>query len=121
MNVSPARCSLLIGLLVLMLVSVPRYYLGGHDTHLAMLLLGGVGAATLAIYQWWQLSADHRHLLGVLVRRLAALLAAGIVLMGLWQALFATWTGWPVLVSHGATLGLLLHAMGLWWKPSAAP
>ena len=118
MHASSARCSLLVGLLMLMLASAPRYYLDGHDTHLIMLSFGGIAVAALAFFHWWQLASEWRANLKALIRRLAALMIGGIVIMGLWHALFGAWSGWPLLLSHGATLGLLLHALGLWWKPA---
>ncbi|SEM23955.1 hypothetical protein [Halomonas caseinilytica] len=118
MAASPERCSLLVGLLILMVVSVPRYLAGGHDTHLALMAIGGVAVASLAVFQWWRLSAALRAELPGLMRRLVICLVVGLLVMGIWHALFGAWSGWPLLVSHGATLGLLLHALGLWWKPA---
>ncbi|WP_275287730.1 hypothetical protein [Halomonas elongata] len=118
MTASPERCSLLTGLLILMLVSVPRYLSGGHDTHLALMSIGGVAVASLAVFQWWLLPAESRATLPALMRRLVACLVVGLLAMGIWHALFGAWSGWPLLVSHGATLGLLLHALGMWWKPA---
>ncbi|MDR5858630.1 hypothetical protein FZZ93_04930 [Halomonas eurihalina] len=117
MSASPERCSLLLGLLILMVASVPRYLVGGHDTHLALLAIGGVAVASLTVFQWWLLPAELRAVLPTLMRRLIACMAIGLLAMGIWHALFGAWSGWPLLVSHGATLGLLLHALGVWWKP----
>ncbi|MDT8893773.1 hypothetical protein RSO41_03820 [Halomonas sp. I1] len=118
MTASPERCSLLIGVLILMGGSMPRYVIGGHDTHLTLMLIGGVAVAALAAFQWWLLPTESRAALPALIRRLVACLVVGLLAMGIWHALFGAWSGWPLLVSHGATMGLLLHALGLWWKPA---
>ncbi|CBV42407.1 hypothetical protein [Halomonas elongata] len=119
MAASSERCSLLAGLLILMAASVPRYLAGGHDTHLALLAIAGVAVAALAVFQWWLLPVASRAALPALMRRLVACLVIGLLATGIWHALFGAWSGWPLLVSHGAALGLLLHALGLWWKPAA--
>lgn len=111
---TPERLSLLLGLLALMLASLPRYLLAGHQTRLTLLLIAVAVVAAVALTHWRLLGVASRARLPGLLRRLLACLALGAVVMAGWQGLVAGWQGWPVLASHGATLGLLLHALGLW-------
>ncbi|RTR06273.1 hypothetical protein [Halomonas nitroreducens] len=114
---TPERLSLLVGLAVMMLASVPRYLSGAYQTRLTLLLIAIAAVAVVAVVHWRLLAAEARARLPALMRRLAACLVAGVVAMGAWQGLAAGWGGGALLASHGATLGLLLHALGLWWKP----
>ncbi|MFW3616439.1 hypothetical protein [Billgrantia antri] len=119
MNASPTaeRLSLLTGLLILMLATVPRYLAGGHDNRLTLIIIAIGVVAVVAMLNWRMLGADERSRLPRLGRRLALSLVAGLALMGLWHALFTDWMSWQLLIAHGATLGLLLHALWLWGRP----
>lgn len=120
MRSSPERTSLMLGLVVLMLVSVPRYQVGGHETRLLM-ALAFAGAVTIAAaFHWRQLSPSSRERLPMLLRRLLACLVGGVAAIGLWHLLSGGWIGWELLISHGAGLGLLAHALWLWWTPREA-
>ncbi|ATJ82901.1 hypothetical protein [Halomonas beimenensis] len=114
---TPERFSLLLGLAVVMLVTLPRYLLGGHQSRLTLLGVALVVVIGVALAHWRLLADEARRRLPALLRRLAVCLVAGVALTAGWQLLAAGWQGWAILVSHGATLGLLLHALGLWWKP----
>ncbi len=117
MAASPERCSLLVGLLILMVVSVPRYLAGGMipiwldgDRWCRRGIVGRLPVVAIVCGVACRAAR--------LMRRLVICLVVGLLVMGIWHALFGAWSGWPLLVSHGATLGLLLHALGLWWKPA---
>lgn len=111
------RLSLLAGLLVLMLATVPRYLAGGHDNRLVLILVALVAVAGAAVMTWRMLDAAERTRLPLLGKRLGMSLLAGLVLVGIWHALFTAWISWQLLIAHAATLGLLLHALWLWWRP----
>lgn len=115
---TPERLSLLLGLALLMLATVPRYLVGGHGTRLNLILMALVVVLVVAILQWRLLAAEARARLPRLLGRLGACLVAGLAGMGAWHALFSDFIGWELLISHAATLGLLLHALWL-WKASA--
>ncbi|WP_111411774.1 hypothetical protein [Billgrantia lactosivorans] len=115
------RLSLLTGLVVLMLATIPRYLAGGNDNRLMLISLALLVVAAVALLNWRMLGAEERARLPRLARRLALSLVAGLALMGLWHALFSAWISWQLLIAHGATLGLLLHALWLWWQPVGTP
>ncbi|ERS83880.1 MULTISPECIES: hypothetical protein [unclassified Halomonas] len=113
---TPERLSLVLGLLLLMLATIPRYLVGGHDSRLNLILLALAVVAAVAVVQWRLLEAEARKRLPRLLGRLGGCLAAGLAGMGLYHALFTDFIGWELLIAHGATLGLLLHALSLWVK-----
>ncbi|MDZ7852814.1 MAG: hypothetical protein U5L98_09280 [Halomonas sp.] len=113
---TPERLSLLLGLGILMLATLPRYLAGGHETRLSVMLMALAVVALVILLQWRLLSAEARSRLPALLRRLGLSLVAGTIVMALWHTLTSDFFGWELLVSHGATLGLLLHALSLWVK-----
>ncbi len=113
---TPERLSLMVGMVLLMLATIPRYLVGGHDNRLNLILIALVVVAGVAIANWRLLEDEARARLPQLIRRLAASLVAGLAGMGLFHALFTDFIGWELWIAHGATLGLLLHALGLWMR-----
>jgi len=114
MTSTAERLSLLLGLGILMLATLPRYLVGGHETHQSLILMALAVVAVASVLQWRQLSSEARSRLPALLRRLGLCLGVGVAVMTLWHALTSDFFGWELLVSHGATLGLLLHALWLW-------
>ncbi|TVP48436.1 MAG: hypothetical protein EA345_09095 [Halomonas sp.] len=112
---SPERISVAVGLCLVMLAAVPRYMAGGHETRQTLIVIAVVLVASAAIVQWRMLSVDARQRLPGLLKRLAVMMLLGMVGMGVWHALFTDWISWQVFISHGATLGILIHALSLWW------
>lgn len=110
------RFSVLTGVCVVILATVPRYVAGGHDTRQTLILMALVVVAIVTAFQWRLLPAEDRNRLPRLITRLAVWLVTGVVLMTAWHAMVSDWFSWQLLLSHGATLGLLLHALGLWWS-----
>lgn len=113
---SPERVSVALGLCLVMLAALPRYMAGGHQTRQTLIVIALVVVASAAIVQWRMLSAEARQRLPRLLKRLVAMMLLGMVIMGGWHALFTDWISWQVFTSHGATLGVLLHALSLWWE-----
>ena len=111
------RLSLMAGLLILMVATLPRYLAGGHDNRLLLILMAIVAVAVVALFHWRLLGEQERAKLPLLARRLGLALVAGLALMSGWHALFTAWISWQLLLAHGATLGLLLHALWVWWRP----
>lgn len=112
---SPERISVALGLCLVMLAVMPRYWAGGHDTRQTLIVIALVLVASATLVQWRMLSAALRQKLPGLLKRLALMMLLGMAGMGIWHALFTEWISWQVFISHGATLGLLLHALSLWW------
>lgn len=113
---SAERLTALLGLLVVMLATLPRYLDGGHETRLSLMLMAAAVVAVVAVFHWRLLGDSARRRLPALLRRLGFCLLAGLAVMAAWYALAASLTGWQVLISHGATAGLLMHVLSLWWR-----
>ncbi|MBB3330545.1 putative membrane protein [Halomonas campaniensis] len=117
---TPERLSLMLGLVLLMLATVPRYLAGGHETRLSLILMALAVVAAVALVHWRMLDGEARRRLPSLLGRLGVSLVAGLAGMGLYHALFTDFIGWELLLAHGATLGLLLHALWLWVRAPSA-
>ncbi len=116
---SPERLSIMLGLLVLMLATLPRYLAGGHDDRLTLILLALVVIAGVCAFHFRLLSSEARGHLPALMQRFGVCLGVGLVVMGIWHSLFSDWISWQVLLSHGATLGLLIHVLWLRRYPAS--
>ena len=110
------RLVALLGVLVVMLATLPRYLDGGHETRLSLMLMACAVVAAVMVLHWRLLDEAARSRLPGLLRRLGFCLLAGLAVMAAWYALAASLTGWQVLLSHGATAGLLMHVLSLWWR-----
>lgn len=117
---TPERLSLMLGLALLMLATLPRYLAGGHETRLNLILIALAVVVAVAVVHWRMLDTAARKRLPALLGRLGISLVAGLAGMGLWHALFTDWISWQLLIAHAATLGLLLHALWLWVRAPAA-
>lgn len=113
---SAERLTVLLGLLVVMLATLPRYVAGGHDTRLSLMSIACVAIAVVAAWQWRQLEHIARQRVPALLSRLGACLLTGLAALTVWHALMAGLPGWELLLSHGTTAGLLLHVLSLWWR-----
>ncbi|MGP9767885.1 hypothetical protein ACT3UM_19390 [Halomonas sp. AOP13-D3-9] len=113
---SPERISVALGLCIVMLATLPRYVAGGHETRQTLIIIALALVAFVAVIQWRLLALEARRRLPQLCKRLVAMLLLGMVVMGGWHALFTDWISWQVFISHGATLGVLMHALSLWWS-----
>ncbi|WP_346798159.1 hypothetical protein R5M92_04485 [Halomonas sp. Bachu 37] len=117
---TPERFSILAGLSVVIVATVPRYIAAGHDTQLSLILMALAVVATMTLFQWRLLSREARGRLPGLLKRLVVLLIVGVGVMTAWHAVVSDWFSWQLLLSHGTTLGLLLHALGLWWAAESS-
>ncbi|MFC3285381.1 hypothetical protein [Litchfieldella rifensis] len=117
-NPSPERLSVMLGLLLVILATLPRYVNEGQDTRLSLIGMVFVVVAIMAVVHWRLLTSAARARVLPLLRRLGGAVLVGLALMAVWQAFSSAWGRWQILISHGATLGVLLHVLGLWWKPA---
>lgn len=113
---TPERLSLVLGLALLMLATLPRYLVGGHESRFNLILMALAVVCLVGVLQWRLLAAPERLRLPRLLGRLGLCLVAGLAGMGGWHALFSDFIGWELWLAHGATLGLLIHALSLWVK-----
>ncbi|MDR5898353.1 hypothetical protein QC823_05030 [Halomonas vilamensis] len=113
-TLTPERMSVALGLCIVMLATLPRYIAGGHETHQSLLLLAIVAVLAFVVIQWRLLDVKARKRLPSLLGKLALWLLLGAAIMTMWHSLMSDWFSWQLLLSHGATLGLLLHTLNLW-------
>lgn len=118
---TPERISVALGLCLVMLATLPRYMAGGHESRQTLIIIALVVVASVAVAQWRLLSPEARQRLPGLLKQLAAMMLLGMVIMGGWHALFTDWISWQVFISHGATLGVLVHTLSLWWAGERQP
>lgn len=116
---TPERISLMLGMVVLMMSTIPRFLVGGHDNRFNLILIALVVVAGVAVASWRQLEAEARLRLPRLMGRLGICMVAGLAGMGLFHTFSTDFIGWELLIAHGATLGLLLHALSLWLRAPA--
>ncbi|MEA2117615.1 hypothetical protein [Halovibrio sp. HP20-50] len=112
---SPERISVAFGLCVVMLAALPRYIAGGHETRQTLIVVALVLVASAAVIQWRMIPAEARQRLPNLFKRLILMMLLGTLVMAGWHALVTEWISWQVFISHAATLGVLMHALSLWW------
>ncbi|HAA45678.1 MAG: hypothetical protein XD36_2339 [Halomonas sp. 54_146] len=118
---TPERISVALGLCVVMLATLPRYMAGGHEARQTLIIIALMVVAFVAAAQWRLLSPEARQKLPGLLKRLTAMMLLGMVIMGGWHALLTDWISWQVFISHGATLGVLMHTLSLWWAGERRP
>ncbi|WP_168013058.1 hypothetical protein [Halomonas salinarum] len=114
-SATPERLSVMAGLEIVMLSSVPRYLLEGHDTRLTLLIMAAAAVAIAAGLHWRLLDVEARRQLPGLSKRLVACLLGGGLLMAFWQAVSLGGIDGVLLLAHGTALGLLIHVVGLLW------
>ncbi len=114
-TMTPERLSIMAGVLVAIAATVPRYVVGGYQGQLVLILMAFVAVATVAAAAWRMLDHGARRRLPALLNRLLAMLLLGGGAVALWQLGRGRFDG-LLWLSHGATLGLLLHAVVLGWR-----
>ncbi|KFF50037.1 hypothetical protein GY26_04535 [Gammaproteobacteria bacterium MFB021] len=110
------RFSTLLGLWLVMLLSLPRYWLLGDQTRLA--LLGAfVVAVSVALAAIWRLmSAAERGRCPRAIRHLLICLVAALIVVAGWHLFSAAGAIWAVTLSQGMALGLVLHVLLRLWR-----
>ncbi|WP_458527067.1 hypothetical protein [Onishia taeanensis] len=118
-SATPERLSVMAGLVLVMLASVPRYLLEGHETRLTLLMIAAAVVIAAAGLHWRLLELDARQQLPALMKRLLVCLLSGGALIAIWQGISLGGLDGVLLLAHGAALGLLLHVIGLLWRRPA--
>ncbi|WIX34600.1 hypothetical protein QO259_08110 [Salinicola sp. JS01] len=110
------RFSTLLGLWLVMLLSLPRYWLLGDQTRLA--LLGAfVVAVSVALAAIWRLmSTAERGRCPRAIRHLLICLVVGLIVVAGWRLFSAAGVVWAVTLSQGMALGLVLHVVLRLWR-----
>ncbi|WP_110599558.1 hypothetical protein [Salinicola lusitanus] len=110
------RWSTLLGLWVVMLVSLPRYWLLHDMTRLSLLAILAAVVTVALIGLWCLMAAAERHRCRGAVGHLVACLAVGGLLISAWHWIDVAAVHWAVVVSQGAALGLLIHVVLRLWR-----
>lgn len=111
-SMTPERLSVMVGVLVAILATLPRYLVYGNQGRLTLILIAFVAIAAVAVFAWRMLTVEARRQVPKLLGRLAIMLLLGVLLVALWQV-FTSGLDKLLLLSHGATLGLLIHALAM--------
>lgn len=114
---SAQRVSLMLGLVIVIVCSVPRFVVGGYETRLILALAFALAIAVAGLFQWRQLAASSRQRLPSLIRRLLACFIGGVAAIGMLYLLSGGWIGWERLIAYGTGTGLIGYALWLWWMP----
>ncbi|GHB09703.1 hypothetical protein [Salinicola rhizosphaerae] len=110
------RFSTLAGLWLVMLLSLPRYWLIHDESRLTLLAVLLVAVAVALGGFWRVMAGAERALCPKALRGLIISLVAGVLAMFAWQ-----WSrGAPppgiITLSQGAAFGLLIHVVARLWK-----
>lgn len=114
-TLTATRWSTLLGLWLVMLVSLPRYWLQ-HDTTRLTLLVILMVAIAVALIALWRLMAVAQRERPAAIKHLGGCLLIGCLLIGAWHWIDAAADHWSVILSQGAALGLLLHVVSRIWR-----
>ena len=115
-TLTATRWSTLLGLWLVMLVSLPRYWLQHDTTRLALLAILMV-AIVVALVAFWRLMASaRRERVPAAIKHLGGCLWIGCLLIGAWHWADVAADHWAVILSQGAALGLLLHVVVRIWR-----
>ena len=114
---TPERISVGVGLCVVMLAALPRFIIHGLETRQTLIGLAIVAVAVVMAINYRMLNVAERKRLPKLFKAMLLAMVAGIAVMAAWHGITSDWFSWQELISHGTTLGLLLHVVNLWRKP----
>ena len=116
-TMTPERLSTLIGVLAAIAATLPRYMYGAVDQgRLLLILMAFAVVAIVAGIAWRMLIPSARKRLPGLLARLGFNLLLGCVLVAVWQWFDHGGVMLLLLLSHGATFGLLIHAVTVGWR-----
>ncbi|WP_224417213.1 MULTISPECIES: hypothetical protein [unclassified Modicisalibacter] len=117
---TPERVSVMVGVAIALLATLPRYLHAAGQSDRLWLLTGALVVVLVgALLSWRVLEAPARRRLPGLLTSLALRLVLGLALVAIWQ-----WSQGGVdrlmVLSHGTALGLLGHALLVGWRRRGA-
>ncbi|WP_157956760.1 hypothetical protein [Salinicola halimionae] len=115
-TLTATRWSTLLGLAMVMLLSLPRYWFLHDTTRLTLLAILALAVVTALIGFWRLMATTERQRCPAAFRHLAGCLIGGMALMAIWHWFDVAADHWSVIVSQGAALGLLLHVVIRIWR-----
>lgn len=110
------RWSTLLGLWLVMLLSLPRYWFQHDSTRMTLLAILALGIFVALIALWRLMVPAQRLLCPAAVKHMGGCLVVGMLLMGVWHWIDAALDHWAVTLSQGAALGLLIHVVARLWR-----
>lgn len=117
------RISILSGILIAMGATLLRYVANGvAQDRLILLCIAAVVVSGVALASWRLLDEGARQRFPALLRRMGVAMASSMLVVAVWQGIqdgLASLDGLAVL-SHGTTLGLLIHALASGWRRKRA-
>ncbi|GHA85800.1 hypothetical protein [Modicisalibacter luteus] len=120
-TMTPERLSTLIGVLAAIAATLPRYVYGAVDQgRLLLILMAFAVVAVVAGIAWRMLAQPARQRLPGLLGRLVINLVLGCLLVVIWQWFERGVVAPLLLLSHGTTFGLLIHAVTVGWRRRSA-
>lgn len=117
-TMTPERLSVMVGVLAAMLATLPRYVVVGDQNRLWLILFAFIVVAAVVVISARMLPERGRRRLPGLLGRLLVMLPLGCVIVALWQWFEQGMLLPLLLLSHGVTVGLLLHALTVGWRRS---
>ena len=115
-TLTATRWSTLLGLWLVMLVSLPRYWLQHDMTRLALLAILMIAIAVALVAFWRLMASAQRERCPAAIKHLGGCLWIGCLLIGAWHWIDAAADHWSVILSQGTALGLLLHVVSRVWR-----
>ena len=115
-TLTATRWSTLLGLWLVMLVSLPRYWLQHDMTRLALLAILMIAIAVALVAFWRLMASAQRERCPAAIKHLGGCLLIGCLLIGAWHWIDAAADHWSVILSQGTALGLLLHVVSRVWR-----
>lgn len=116
-SATPERISVGIGLCLVMLAALPRFIVNGLETRQTLLMIAVAAVAAVMAVNYRLLTDEARRRLPALLKAMLVAMLIGLAIMTLWHSIMSDWFSWQELISHGTTLGLLLHVLNLWRQP----
>ncbi|MGY4876591.1 hypothetical protein ACLUEY_01745 [Vreelandella aquamarina] len=116
-SATPERISVGIGLCLVMLAALPRFIVNGLETRQTLLMIAVAAVAAVMAVNYRLLTDEARRRLPALLKTMLVAMLIGLAIMALWHSIMSDWFSWQELISHGTTLGLLLHVLNLWRQP----
>ena len=118
-SATPERISVGIGLCWVMLAALPRFIVNGLETRQTLLMIAIAAVAAMMAINYRLLASEARRRLPALLKAMLVAMLIGVIAMTLWHSVMSDWFSWQELISHGTTLGLLLHVLNLWRQPKS--
>ncbi|MBY5969609.1 hypothetical protein [Halomonas denitrificans] len=110
---SPARLSLMVGLMLVLALTLPRYQMAGLSTRETLVYIALGVLALASLFQWRLLDGAGRSRFLRMLFTLLGCMVVALVAMVIYKLVVGGVALGVITLSQGATAGLLLHAVVL--------